>query len=85
MIANAYYNKAVAIVTSDLVDFANPQAPTRCCDAIYIGGAGVVVVVLEDSVTASFTCVAAQILPIKARRVNATSTTATLLLALYTI
>ena len=85
MIANMLYNKGVAITKSDTVDFANPAAPQRCCDAIYVGGAGVVVVVFEDDSTASFTAVAGQILPVKARRVNSTSTTATSMVALYWI
>lgn len=85
------YNKAVAISTSDTVNFdkstqtqvvaGNKAIP---CDAIYVGGAGTVTPVLESGVTGpTFTCVAGQTLPFKAIRVNATGTAGTLLIALY--
>lgn len=76
------YNKALAITKSDTVNFTQDAAP---CDAVYIGGAGIVVVVFEDNTTASFTCIAGQVLPVRAKRVNSTTTTATLMLALYRI
>lgn len=76
------FNKAVSITKSDTANF-DVVANREVCDAIYIGGAGVVVVVFQDGTTASFTCVAGQILPVRAKRVNSTSTTATLMLALY--
>lgn len=74
------YNKSRAITKSDTVDFV--EGP---CDAIYVGGAGIVVVVHEDNNTSQFTAVAGEILPVKAKRVNSTSTTATLMLALYQV
>ncbi len=55
------------------------------CDAIYVGGAGIVVAVTGNGDAVSFTCVAGQILPIEAIRVNSTTTTATLMVALYKI
>lgn len=70
------YNLAAAITKSDTVNF------TRLTDAIYVGGAGIVVVVFEDDSTANFTCIAGQILPVRAKRVNSTTTSATLMLAL---
>lgn len=92
MLANALYDRAAAITKSDTVNFdgtttAAGVQPTggNCCDAIYVGGAGVVVVVFENGATASFTCVAGQLLPVRAIRVNSTNTTATLMLALYAI
>lgn len=74
------YNVSRLITKSDTVNFA--EGP---CDAIYVGGAGIVVAVLDDanSTTQQFTCVAGQILPIRAKRVNSTTTTATLMNALY--
>lgn len=72
------YNDYVAIAKSDSVNFA--EGP---CDAIYIGGAGIVVAVSENDNTTSFTCVAGQVLPISAKRVNSTNTSATLMVALY--
>ena len=83
MTANPRYNKYVAITKSDTADFADPPAPQKCCDAIYVGGAGVVVVVDEGGNTASFTAVAGGYLYTRARRVNSTNTTASLLVALY--
>jgi hypothetical protein len=56
------------------------------CSAIYVGGAGDVVVVFQDGSTALFTVTTVPfILPVKAKRVNSTNTTATLMLALYAL
>jgi hypothetical protein len=72
------YNKAAAITTSDATNL-----PGGLTEAVYVGGAGVVVAVFEDGTTANFTAVAGAILPLRVKRINATSTTATLLVALY--
>lgn len=77
---NAYYNRAFAITKSDTVNIE--QGLT---DAVYVGGAGIVVAVFEDGMTAQFTAVAGQMLPIRIKRVNSTTTTATLMLALYQV
>lgn len=74
------YNQAFAITKSDTVNFAQ-----GLCEAIYVGGAGIVAVVFEDGSVADFTAVAGEILPLKAKRVNSTTTTATLMVALYQI
>lgn len=74
----APYNRALAISKSDTVNF-----PNGLCDAIYVGGAGIVVAIMEDDTAVNFTAVAGEILPIAAKRVNATTTTATLMVALY--
>lgn len=93
---NQGYTRAVAIVTSATVNFdgstatasagSNSVAPTRC-DAIWVGGAGIVVAVFPDGTaagtTVNFTCVAGTPLPVQAIRVNVTNTTATLMVALY--
>lgn len=76
------YNLAVAITKSDTENF-NPAIKSGLCDAIFVGGAGVVVAVMQDDSAVSFTCVAGQVLPVKAKRVNSTTTTATLMVALY--
>jgi len=73
------YNDAVPLVPSDT---ANLDRPT---DAIYVGGAGVVTAVLANGRTVAFTVSAPYLLPFRAARVNATGTTATLLLALYQV
>lgn len=72
------YNVAQAIIKSDTVDF-----PLGVCDAIFVGGAGIVVAIMEDGNAVQFTCVAGQVLPVRAKRVNSTTTTATLMVALY--
>lgn len=83
------YTFAKAITKSDTVNYdgttwsAQPSQFPVPADAIYIGGAGVVVAVLCDGTTASFTCVAGQVLPVRTIRVNSGSTTATLMIALY--
>lgn len=77
---NAVFNRAFDITTSDTANF-----PYGLTQGIYVGSGGDVVVVFEDGSTASFTCAAGQILPVKAKRVNATGTTAALLMALYQV
>lgn len=88
MAISGNYTYAAAIVKSDTVD--QPQVGSNvvaggvpCFDALYVGGAGIVVLALPDNTTQQFTCVAGQVLPVKGRRVNNTTTTATLMLALY--
>lgn len=73
------FSDALAITPSDSADLP------RLTDAIWVGGAGIVVGVLQNGKTVNFTCVAGQLLPIRVKRVNATSTTATLLVALYQV
>lgn len=75
------YNDAYAVTPSDSVSFA--QGSTR---AIFVGGAGTLSVVLASGNTVSFTVGANAIgfvLPFRVARVNATGTTATLIVALY--
>jgi hypothetical protein len=73
-------NKFEAITPSDTADFK--VVP----DAIYVGGLGNIVGVMPDNSTVTFTGVTAgTILPIKLRRINATLTTATALLACYQV
>jgi hypothetical protein len=86
---NPGYSRAIAITKSDTVNFdgstdaTNPTTAIKPADAIYVGGAGIVVAVLEDHSTVNFTCVAGQLLPLRAIRVNSGTTTATLMVALY--
>ena len=75
------YNDAYAVTPSDSVSFA--QGSTR---AIFVGGAGTLSVVRASGNTVSFTVGANAIgfvLPFRVARVNATGTTATLIVALY--
>ena len=80
-------NYAVAITKSDTVDIEPPVPgnPQRLTDAVWVGGAGVVVAVFENDSTAAFTCIAGTVLPVAIKRVNSTNTTATLMVALYRV
>lgn len=85
------YNRAVAITKSDTVNYdgstyaANAATKAIPAEAIFVGGAGIVVAVFEDGTAVNFTVVAGEILPLKTIRVNSTTTTATLMVALYTV
>lgn len=72
------YLLAFPITKSDTADIE--QGLT---DAVYVGGAGIVVAVFQNGFTAQYTCVAGQRLPIRVKRINSTTTTATLMLAEY--
>jgi len=70
--------KWVAITPSDTVDLA------FVARVIYVGGAGNVTAVNEDNTTALFTAPpVGTMIPGRWRRVNATATTATVLVAGY--
>jgi len=71
------YNVWVAVTPSDSVDLP------ALTEAIWAGGAGVIAAVEQDGQVVNFTCVAGTLVPIKARRINSTNTTATALVALY--
>lgn len=69
---------AFAITPSDTVNFLFQVR------GIYVGAAGNVVIVTDDNEAITFVgCVAGSILPVRAKRVNSTSTTATSLVGLY--
>ena len=82
----ARYNRWIPITKSDTINFdasvSTTGANVLTCDAIYVGGAGIVVAVAQDGSTAQFTAVAGALIPIAAIRVNSTTTTATLMIAL---
>ena len=85
------FNRLSAITVSDTVNFdgstyaANAATKALPADGILVGGAGVVVVITENGLATSVTCVAGQQLNVKSIRVNNTSTTATALVAGYQI
>jgi hypothetical protein len=85
------YNRSVVITKSDTVNFDgstySASASTKAipADAIFVGGAGVVVAIFEDGSLAPFTVLAGTVLPLTCIRVNSTSTTATLMNALYQV
>ena len=69
---------AGAVTPSDVTNL------TRTARALYVGGAGNVVVVTPSATVVTFTNVqAGSILPVRIRRVNSTNTTATNIVALY--
>lgn len=74
---SAPYSSAAAITPSDTVNLA--EVPR----GVYVGSAGVIVAVLDGSPITFTGALAGTILPIKPTRINATSTTATGLVALY--
>ena len=76
----APFNQAIAITKSDTV---NIRTDARLTDAVYVGGAGIVVGIFQDDSAIQFTAVAGEILPIAVKRVN--STTTTLMVALYQV
>ncbi len=80
------FNRWLPITKSDTVNFDNSTgigSTVLVCDSIYVGGAGIVVAVAQDGTTANFTAVAGEILPLRAIRVMSTTTTATLMVALF--
>ena len=72
------FRHAAAITAHDSNNFA-----FGVCSAIYVGGAGVVPVVLQDGSVVNFTAAVGTIIPVRAVRVNATNLTASLLVGLY--
>lgn len=89
------YSRVAAITKSDTVNFdgtvvsatglygTSGNTKPIPADAIYVGGAGIVVVVMEDGSTSAVTAVAGGIIPVRAIRVNSTTTSATVMSALY--
>lgn len=72
--------KLASVTPSDTVNL-----PGGVCRALYIGGAGDIAILAEDdssAVTLSGV-VAGQVVPVRAKRVNSTNTTATLIVAMY--
>lgn len=54
------------------------------CRSVYVGGAGNIVLVSRGGNTVTFTAIpAGSVLPVMPMRINATNTTATLIVALY--
>jgi hypothetical protein len=89
VVNNSQFNRSVPITKSDTVNYDgstfSAAAATKAipAEAIFVGGAGIVVAVYENGATDQFTCVAGEILPLRTIRVNSTTTTATLMAALY--
>jgi len=74
------WNKATVVTTSDTVNLTFPA------QALYVGGTGTVTAVLLDDTTVLFSAIpVGAILPVRCKRVNATGTSATLIVALWDI
>lgn len=73
------YRKAFTVVPSDSVNFS---VPTR---GVYVGGTGdIVVLMMDDTTTVTMKAVpVGSFLRIRAKRINSTSTTATLMVGFY--
>lgn len=71
------FNRASSITPSDAVDL--PQVP----ESVWVGGAGVIAAIMPDNTVQNFTVPAGTMLSIRPKRINATNTTATLLVAMY--
>jgi hypothetical protein len=73
------YNVFDVITPSDTVDLARGLT-----DGVWVGGAGNLVAVMENGQARTLTGVTAgALLPLAVKRINATNTTATVILALY--
>lgn len=89
--ASGTFNRSVLITKSDTVNFDgstySASAATKAipANAIFVGGAGIVVAIFEDGSSGAFTVAAGTLLPLKCIRVNSTTTTATLMNALYQV
>ena len=86
MVIPTPFNHLEFITKSDTVDLPLFTATGRLTDAILVGGAGIIVAVLQDNTTVTITgVVAGAILPIAIRRINSTTTSATNVTAMYAI
>ncbi len=75
------FNYGMTLTKSDTVD--SPQYGDRYPDAIWIGEAGIVVIVFADGRVVPFTCAAGTLLPVRAKRINSTTTAGTLFVGLW--
>ena len=79
------------VTPSDTVNFTGPlpaqivgPSGDVLAKAIFVGVGGIVIAVRDDDITVTFTgVVAGSIIPIKCKRINSTSTTATDMVALF--
>ncbi len=72
------HDYAVVVTPSDSVNLAGPTT------ALWVGGAGTITAVMMNGDTCLFSGIpSGVVLPIRCTRVNATGTTATLIVAMY--
>lgn len=80
------YDLFLAVTPSDTVDLSPFTQKTKLTDGVYVGVAGDVAVVEQNGTAVVFTAVpAGKTLTVQARRINATGTTATNLVALFAV
>ncbi len=79
-----------AVTPSDTVNFTGPANAAKGAGGdvlavgVWVGVAGIVVAVRDDDTTVTFTsAIAGVVLPIKCKRINSTTTTATDMVALF--
>jgi len=78
-----------AVTPSDTVNFTGPLVAAGpggevLANSIFVGVGGIVVAIRDDDTAITFTgAVAGSLLPIKCKRINATTTTATDMVALF--
>lgn len=80
-----------SVTPSDTVNFTGPSGQIAdgpsgdpICQAVYIGVGGNMVAIRDDDTAITFTgVVAGTIIPVQAKRINSTSTTATNMVALF--
>ena len=73
------------VTPDDAQDFTRWKTNKQLTNSLYVGNAGDVTVVSASGIAVTFPNVqAAQFLPVQARRVNASTTTASGIVALYT-
>jgi hypothetical protein len=74
------YRFGVTLTKSDTV---NHVPSGQLADAIWVGGAGVCALVLEDDSVVNVTGAAGSLIPLRTKRLNSTNTTATVVTALF--
>lgn len=78
------YRFAITATKSDTVNYMpNRGESVPIADALWVGGAGIVQLVLEDDSVVPITATAGSLIPVRSKRVNSSSTTATVMTALF--
>lgn len=85
---DAVYNRGVSVTPSDTVNVDGTSGTASkpvASDALYVGASGTVALVLENGDVVSFAVSSGYVLPVRYIRVNSTATTASQLVALYSV
>jgi len=88
MLSPSGYNVSVPVTKSDTINFdgsvSTSGGKVKPCDAIYVGTAGTIALVLQNGYVMETTA-AIGVIPIQAIRVNSTNTAAAGMFALYQV